>query len=135
MLTKNKQPALAGAGQLMMLFGASSTTSNSDLTTMAAPRVRSSCTSRQAAEEICGHLGRLEARVLAALHDAGRRGLADFELQQRLSLSGSTQRPRRRRLVELGLVCDSGFRRRTSTGRQACVWIAALEALTRGAAP
>jgi hypothetical protein len=85
-----------------------------------APYRRRSETSRAAAESIepvgCG----LRARVLNALRAWGP--MTDSELQERLEMDPSTQRPRRVELVRMGLVRDSGARRPTSSGRAATVW-------------
>lgn len=51
-------------------------------------------------------------------------GACDFEMQSALLMSGDTQRPRRIELLKAGLIEDSGFRRRTGTGREAVVWTA-----------
>ena len=97
MATRNNRPALAGAGQLMMLFGANRSTRHSpDLITIAPPSGHFSATSRRAAALIVPKLGRLERLVLKTLQHAGPQGLTDTEIQQRLNLAGDTQRPRRR---------------------------------------
>jgi hypothetical protein len=46
----------------------------------------------------------------------------DQELETLLGRPGNTVRPRRRSLVQRGLVEDSGLRRRTASGRKAIVW-------------
>jgi len=48
--------------------------------------------------------------------------LTDEEIQTRTGMNPSTERPRRVELVEMGLIEDSGVRRRTSSGRSAVVW-------------
>ena len=56
-------------------------------------------------------------------------GLADFQIQEKLAMNPSTQRPRRIELVRDGLVRDSGHRRLTASNRKAVVWrIIAMEA-------
>ena len=50
-------------------------------------------------------------------------GLTDDEIGATLELGGNSVRPRRRELVERGLVADSGDRRKTATGRRAIVWV------------
>lgn len=52
----------------------------------------------------------------------GNVGLTDEEMQRQLGMQPNTQRPRRRELVELGAVADSGQRRKTASGRSAVVW-------------
>lgn len=93
-----------------------------------APYVRGSETSEAAAESTLDTLGRLEAKVWAAIAGAGAYGLTDQEQQQVTGLDPSTQRPRRVRLVELGLVKDSGQKRPTHAGRNAVVWVTAAAA-------
>lgn len=89
-----------------------------------APYQRHSETSKAAAREIIEKLGKLEREVYDALKARGLRGATDQQLQYITGLKESTQRPRRVRLVELGLVYDSGERRQTHSGRSATVWCA-----------
>ncbi|NBW23185.1 MAG: hypothetical protein EBR82_86100, partial [Caulobacteraceae bacterium] len=56
-------------------------------------------------------------QLLAACPD----GLTDEEMQTRLGMNPSTQRPRRIELVRRGLVVECGTRR-TASGRMAVVW-------------
>lgn len=49
-------------------------------------------------------------------------GATDEEIQRDLRMNGSTERPRRVELVELGLVRDSGGTGRTRSGGKATVW-------------
>ena len=86
------------------------------------PSVRDSRTSAQAADGIRSGSARLRQQVLDLLR-ASPGGLTDEELQQRLEMNPSTQRPRRGELVALGLVVDSGRTRPTRSGRQATVWV------------
>lgn len=78
-------------------------------------------TSREAADEIGGKAGTIRRRVLDCIRSRPD-GMTDAEVQSVLGLEGSTQRPRRVRLVELGLVRDSGRVRTTHSGRKATVW-------------
>lgn len=87
-----------------------------------APFQKHSETSRDAAENIEPRAGTLRAKVLAYLRDRGGNGATDLEMQDALGLGGSTQRPRRVKLVELGLAVDSGDVRVTESGRKAVVW-------------
>ena len=64
-------------------------------------------------------MSREESPSLAGDSYAKQQGLSDA-----LGLSGSTQRPRRVRLVELGLVRDSGNRRASEARRLCTVWVA-----------
>lgn len=88
------------------------------------PFQRHSETSREAADAIRGKASKtLRAKVYRAIVASGDRGMTDPELQAELGLTGSTQRPRRVRLVELGLVIDSGKCRASATGRRCTVWV------------
>lgn len=65
------------------------------------------------------------ARVFAFIRSRGNYGATDDECQDALDMNPSTQRPRRVELVDdLGVVCDSGSRRPTKSGRGAVVWMA-----------
>ncbi len=61
----------------------------------------------------------LERRVFDALEADPH---TDQELEELLELPGNTVRPRRRSLVQRGLVHDTGLRRKTHSGRRAIVW-------------
>ncbi|HUT10728.1 MAG TPA: hypothetical protein VMY42_09545 [Thermoguttaceae bacterium] len=78
-----------------------------------------------AGEAIGPHLDRLQQAVLGFIRGRGDRGATDQELAAGLELQSDTTRARRVELRDAGLVCDSGRRRPTSTGRAATVWIAA----------
>ena len=83
------------------------------------PHQAHSATSRAAALGIAGKAGTLRRLVYDCLVTHGP--ATDREMQSRLSMAGSTQRPRRVRLVQLGLVKDSG-KQRKHEGRSATVW-------------
>ena len=86
-----------------------------------APAVRGSLTSAQAADSLAPKtLNVLQRRVLAVL-EANPQGLTDEEMQTRLGMNPSTQRPRRIELARRGLVVTCGTRK-TSSGRNADVW-------------
>jgi hypothetical protein len=86
-----------------------------------APAARGSVTSAQAADSLGpATLSALQRRVLALL-EATPDGLTDEEMQTRLGMNPSTQRPRRIELVRRGLVVECGTRR-TASGRMASVW-------------
>ncbi len=76
-------------------------------------------TSKAAALRIEPVAGTLRLKVLEHLRQCPV-GATDREIQEALSMAGSTQRPRRIELVADGLVRDSGVRRNRST-----VWVAA----------
>ena len=84
------------------------------------PYVHGSDTSYQAYLNVGAR--RLPLRVRVLLDVLERGPATDEEIQQRLSLAGSTQRPRRVELVRGQLLRDSGKRRPTSRGELAVVW-------------
>ena len=86
-----------------------------------APSVARSATSRAAAALI-NHAAMSDAhrRILELLR-ATPAGLTDEEMQRRLDMNPSTQRPRRVELVRHGLVVEDGTRKAAS-GRAASVW-------------
>lgn len=77
-------------------------------------------TSTAAADSIKPHVQRLQALILDALRTHGP--MTDEEMQERCVIQGSTQRPRRGELERLGLVADTGDKRKTKSGRLATVW-------------
>lgn len=79
-------------------------------------------TSRDAAEAIAGKANTLRRLVYEFIKECGSHGATDIECQRELGLDGSTQRPRRVRLVQLGLIEDSGETRSSPSGRQSVVW-------------
>ena len=89
------------------------------------PAQAHSPTSQAAARAIKPDANRLRAVVYAALEAAGSDGLTDEEMQERIPMAASTQRPRRIELIERGKVIASGRTRPTRSGRAATVWIAA----------
>jgi hypothetical protein len=89
-----------------------------------APFQAHSTTSIAAAGRIGKHLGPLRLAVLEFLRGAGAHGATDDEMQVALGMNPSTQRPRRIELAAMGLVTESGARRKTRSGRQAAVWVA-----------
>ena len=88
---------------------------------MRAPAVNGSVTSAQAADSLGPQaLNQMQRRVLELLA-ANPAGLTDEEMQTRLGMNPSTQRPRRIELARRGLVVTCGVRK-TSSGRNADVW-------------
>jgi transcription initiation factor IIE alpha subunit len=86
-----------------------------------APSVNGSATSAQAADSLGpATLNAMQRRVLALL-EATPDGLTDEEMQTRLGMNPSTQRPRRIELARRGLLVECGTRR-TASGRNASVW-------------
>jgi hypothetical protein len=86
-----------------------------------APAVNGSATSAQAADSLTpATLNNMQRRVLELLA-VWPQGLTDEEMQQRLGMNPSTQRPRRIELMRRRLVVEAGTRR-TASGRMAVVW-------------
>ncbi len=79
-------------------------------------------TSKLAADSMRCSAGAQQQRVLECLQQAGDAGLTDEEIQRALDLSGNSERPRRSKLVELGLVRNTGLMRKTNSGHAAVVW-------------
>lgn len=86
------------------------------------PYAKGSETSREAAESLT-NTETLRALVLSAIRLRNGRGATDQELQEVLNLPPNVETPRRWELVNMGLVRDSGNRRKTRSGRNATVWI------------
>lgn len=97
------------------------------------PFQRHSETSRAAALAAEPAAASMRGRVLAALRQAGPAGLTDDEMQVRLAMNPSTQRPRRVELARAGLVVETDRTRETRGGRAASVWVAAEHAADGGA--
>jgi hypothetical protein len=94
------------------------------LVTQRAPAARGSITSAQAADSLGpATLNAMQRRVLELLK-ATPEGLTDEEMQRRLGMNPSTQRPRRIELARRGMVVEAGTRK-TASGRNASVWRAA----------
>jgi hypothetical protein len=87
-------------------------------------RASAPSTSRDAAGRMAPALSPLRGRVLGHLIACGGTGATDEEAEQALGIKVQTYTPRRRELVMLGLVRDSGRRRCTDAGRSAVVWVA-----------
>ena len=85
----------------------------------------SSATSKAAAKEIAPVAGTQRAMILDAIRLYGDYGLTDLGIREYCALSGDTVRPRRGELLKAGLIRDSGKTRKTASGRDAVVWVAA----------
>lgn len=81
-------------------------------------------TSEVSAARIEADAPTLRAKVYAMIRLAGDRGVTDEEGEDWLDMRSQTYTPRRGELVKLGLVVDSGQRRKTRGNRPAAVWIA-----------
>jgi len=79
-------------------------------------------TSIAAANALAPRLGRLQQLALETIRDAG--GLTSDELAGRLGVERWAMRPRTAELRKLGLIIDTGQRRRNCTGRASIVWFA-----------
>jgi hypothetical protein len=86
------------------------------------PFQKHSKTSLAAAVEVKPKTETLRQQVLAYIIRVG--GATDLEIQEGLKIEGSTQRPRRVELMNLGTIKDSGKVRLTKSRRKAVVWIA-----------
>lgn len=80
-------------------------------------------TSKAAAEDYADKAPNARLRVYRAIQ-RWPEGLTDEEVQVRLRLNPSTQRPRRIELERAGLVKDSGRVRKTRSGMRAAIWVA-----------
>ena len=80
-------------------------------------------TSKAAAAAIERGAETLRGAVYRLIYYRGPLGMTDEEIQRKLDMNPSTQRPRRVELVEKRLVRDSGLTRKTKSGRQATVWV------------
>jgi len=91
------------------------------LFTQRAPSVRGSITSAAAADSLTPKVLNAMQRKVLDLLVATPEGLTDEEMQRRLGMNPSTQRPRRIELAKLGMVVEAGTRK-TASGRKASVW-------------
>ena len=88
-----------------------------------APYQQHSITSLEAALSMKLHLGRMEGQVLSYIAARVDYGATDAEIIE--ALGSQSYRPRRIRLVQLGLLRDGGETRKTPSGRKAVVWVMA----------
>lgn len=85
-------------------------------------------TSKEAAESMKEKAPTLRQKVLEQYILAGPEGLTDWQVQHRLQMKGSTQRPRRWELEKMGLVEPTERMRVTGSGRKARVFRATIKA-------
>ena len=85
------------------------------------PFQKDSETSALAAVRAIRTVGAGNLAVLSALRNS-HKGLTDEEIRDFTLQKESTERPRRRELVIMGKVRDSGRKRRTASGSPATVW-------------
>jgi hypothetical protein len=80
-------------------------------------------TSEEAAESMQGSARQLRAQVLEYIRAHGADGCTDQEVQDGLSMSGDTQRPRRWELYREGRIKKTGTTRKSASGRNCDVWV------------
>ena len=85
-------------------------------------------TSHEAAESMRPHVSRLAMKVVAALW--GNEGRTCQEIEQYLGMSHQTCSARIWELQKALVVRDSGKRRKTTSGRNAIVWVISQEGTT-----
>jgi len=88
-----------------------------------APYVKGSSTSKAAAVAVVPKLSRLRRIVLDAIIASGHYGCTDDDLEQTTGLPHQTVSARRKDLVDMLLVEDSGRQRSTQHNALATVWI------------
>jgi len=81
-------------------------------------------TSMEAAAAVAPKCGRLQRLALAAIKDAGPAGMTTDELADHLEVDRGSVQPRTSELRLLGLIRDSGQRRKNRSGIRAIVWTA-----------
>ena len=87
------------------------------------PPHESSPTSIAAAIKIKEAAGPLRDQVLLWIKWSGDAGFTDDDLERRMEIRHQTLSARRRELVLLDKIVDSGRTRKTSSGRQATIWV------------
>lgn len=90
---------------------------------MTIPFVTGSDTSEAAAHSKIGSAGSDQARVYQFVRDRGPMGATDAEVETALVMLHQNASARRNALVRQGVLCDSGLRRKTPSGRLATVWV------------
>lgn len=89
------------------------------------PGHRDSDTSKAAAEAMAAHLGPLQRRCLAAIREAGEKGLTAHETADVVGVDYMSIHPRISELRKKGLVVDSGQRRPNPSAKTAIAWVGA----------
>lgn len=79
-------------------------------------------TSKEAAEAIAPHINRLQQIALTAIRESG--GLTREELSDKTGNPPASIHPRVSELKKMGLIRDSGLRRRNRSGKRAIVCVA-----------
>ena len=86
------------------------------------PFVKGSDTSKEAAQSMSPHVGRIAKQVFNYIVKQGIRGSTCDEVELALGLRHQTASARIRELVQRGMVVDRGYRRVTRSNRKAVVW-------------
>jgi hypothetical protein len=87
------------------------------------PHQRHSDTSRAAALNMMPKFKGLMLNLMRFFKARHELGMTDEEGQYMSGVNGNSYRPCRVKLAELGVIRDSGARRRTKSGNQAVVWV------------
>lgn len=87
------------------------------------PFQETSDTSEDAADSLLEIALTVRGNVYRKIRDTGINGMTCWEVEQELGLSHQTASARIRELNLKGKLRDSGYRRRTGSGRQATVWV------------
>lgn len=80
-------------------------------------------TSEEAADSMKRPAQTIRQRVLECIASF-KYGATDESVERSLDMRHQTVSARRRELVLMGLVIDSGYKRKTTSGRKATVWVA-----------
>lgn len=89
-----------------------------------APGARRRDTSQAAAESMAPSAARLRQMVMNCI-EGNPGGLTADEVADRLCLSVLSARPRVTELNKMGMIRDTGERRKNASGRSAAVWVKA----------
>lgn len=87
-----------------------------------APYVRHSPTSKAAAKGLKPSKVEQDRDLILYVLEGSSNGLTDDAIQEITDLSGDSERPRRISLLRDGLICDSGRKALTRSGKMAVVW-------------
>jgi hypothetical protein len=87
------------------------------------PPHNGTATSRAAAVSMQTHTARIRNRILDFIKSRHSTGATAHEIEVMLEIPGNTCRPRLIELRKLGQIKDSGLTRKTSTRRNAVVWL------------
>jgi hypothetical protein len=93
------------------------------------PHQHHSDTSRAAAMNMMPKFKGLMLNLMRFFKARGELGMTDEEGQYMSGVNGNSYRPGRVKLAEMGMIKDSGARRRTRSGNQAVVWVVTSEGM------